>query len=567
MKKIKNESVSPQPIKKIDINSFEYLTKSEINDIYLSDNPNNMKPTNPKKKDQSIDDYIKKNKKNYDILEDNEKFNIDLQKNQIYKTKNGEIIEIIKKLGGGSGGNVFEIILNNQRYAMKISSLNPFRLNEIQVLNLNSNFFIGFEYYEFLRKSEKVLIIMQLGISDMFNYTQNNKLSIDQRKTLIIQFFRSVENYYDHGYIHCDIKLENMLALNGNKTVLADFGSSTTKFIPSNLHQTRHMAPPEMITGREYGNLKVNAKNFIKTKPQLTWFHILKYLYQDKSSDKAAVWSIGMTMFYMLTGVYLVGQNQTAENLVNLIFVYLNYGKSIDYLENIQGFRQSLFYDKFIDDIYIVIKKCLIIDVTQRMSMKEFIGDMEIICTNFLGSNVNNQHPSFQQIKISDHTFKDNNEVLKKCCNLLSGFIFKFNGSLNKDNIDRFANILISMVAVVIQKFTKKLSRYSDVLFNDFFIKRLTLSCMILIQDEYHVEILNYNDMVDNFNDLFGSRYESYELSDILSMNIFIFEIMDTKVVFKNGGTNELVDFSFSKLVYEKNEYDLFFDQIRSYTQ
>jgi len=122
------------------VNSFEKLTRSEINNLQ------NDKPT--LKTEQFIQDYVKEKKiQQHQVLYDDKFFHINLSVPLIFKTKDGDIIEFIKKISAGTYGEVFKILFNGKEHAMKISNLSNFKLNEIQILNLNSKFFIGLKYY------------------------------------------------------------------------------------------------------------------------------------------------------------------------------------------------------------------------------------------------------------------------------------------------------------------------------------------------------------------------------------------------------------------------------------
>jgi len=551
-------------------NDFEFLTKYDIHE--------NNKQSTFNKKNISIQDYAK-NKKitQYNILKDEAILNIDLSIPLIYQTKNGNIIEFVKYLARGSYGEVFQIMFNDKLYAMKILNLGNFRFNELQILNLNSKFFIGLEYYEFLHESQKALIVMNLADSNLENYINNNN-TIDawERIGLLYQFLKSIKTSSDYGYINCDIKPENILVCNKNELFLTDFGLCTPKYIENSVNQSLFMTAPENVCGNEYGG-NSDVIFYINTKPYNERKNIMDYFRQKKSSKQSEIWAIGMTMLFIFNGNYFMNQNSIYENMVNLVELYIKSGESIDYIEKSQYFDRYKTNVKVINDIYLIIKKCLNINATKRPLLPEIIDEMdEALKGNlgFIAQNFSNGFfdkynqsitPTFQEINFDKNIFENYKNLFSKCCIYLTDFMPEIEKDFDFMRIDRFMNVVVSMFIAFVQEFIKKLPKYSDILTNDVFFYRLILSCMVLASNEYNIDIYDTDSLIYLFNNFNSKRNINLDIKSVLTLNIFIFEILDTKVVFKNGGTSEHLNISFRTLLQIDKHGFLFLKEIEKH--
>lgn len=119
-------------------------------------------------------------------------------------------------------------------------------------------------------------IVMELieGITLKEYIAKKGKLSIKEATSIAIQVSMGLEAAHNHGIVHRDVKPQNIIISTDGKVKVTDFGiarAASSNTISSNVMGSVHYSSPEQVRGG----------------------------YSDEKSD---IYSLGITMFEMLTG-------------------------------------------------------------------------------------------------------------------------------------------------------------------------------------------------------------------------------------------------------------------------
>ena len=119
-------------------------------------------------------------------------------------------------------------------------------------------------------------IVMELieGITLKEYISKKGKLSIKEATSIAIQVSMGLEAAHSHGIVHRDVKPQNIIISTDGKVKVTDFGiarAASSNTISSNVMGSVHYSSPEQVRGG----------------------------YSDEKSD---IYSLGITMFEMLTG-------------------------------------------------------------------------------------------------------------------------------------------------------------------------------------------------------------------------------------------------------------------------
>lgn len=137
-----------------------------------------------------------------------------------------------EELGKGSFGTVFRATDdNNNEYAIKFedkSDLKKHLSKEYVIyssLTNSRNFPKTYYYGDY--KNSRILVMQRLGISLKKLYI-NNKFDINIISNIAVQVLYRLQELHDKGWLHQDIKPENILIDNilGQKIYLVDYGTS-----------------------------------------------------------------------------------------------------------------------------------------------------------------------------------------------------------------------------------------------------------------------------------------------------------------------------------------------------
>lgn len=155
----------------------------------------------------------------------------EIELDDIFKKK----YKIYEQLGKGSFGTVYRARdKNNFEYAIKYESLKDvkkhlLRENRIYDSIKGKTFEYNFprKYYYGEHKKERVLVLQKLGKSLKY-YNKKYHFDLETVSNIAVQILYRLENLHSLGWLHQDIKPENILVDNvrGKKLFLVDFGTS-----------------------------------------------------------------------------------------------------------------------------------------------------------------------------------------------------------------------------------------------------------------------------------------------------------------------------------------------------
>lgn len=205
------------------------------------------------------------------------------------------IYKIIKLLGEGEFGKIYLIKnkLTNKLYALKLLKYNNINKNlfnrEVSMLIKlskisNCNIYMSCYYNSFLIKINNqfyygILMDYILGMSlDKFIF--NNKLNRKDIINIGLELLNIVYFLHNHGYVHNDISLRNIMLFN-NKIKLIDFGLSCYTKSTDN----RIKCKKDRLFNLNYASPEI--KNGIYK------YDVNKY---SKTSD---IYSLGLVLYYL----------------------------------------------------------------------------------------------------------------------------------------------------------------------------------------------------------------------------------------------------------------------------
>ena len=203
---------------------------------------------------------------------DNEDHFLIIYVNDIIKSQKAEY-RIIRLLGQGISGQVFEAEANGEGYALKIIKNKPAYLKqatiELKILELLNNEIDKNDQFHLIRIHdyfyfhEHLCIVFELLNENLYEFLQHNHLqgfALCSIRFVTRQILEAVEKLHNANIIHCDLKPENILLKitkssrgEGVSVKVTDFGSACSvghtiyKYI-----QSRYYRAPEVILGLPY---------------------------------------------------------------------------------------------------------------------------------------------------------------------------------------------------------------------------------------------------------------------------------------------------------------------------
>ena len=160
-------------------------------------------------------------------------------------------------LGSGAAGSVFKYTdggkINDETKCIKISMIDFSEksfLNEVKIMetinrvnNLNS----GIKTLQLLGAYETTdaygIIIMERLNGSSLEDKLKGDLSLDDKKSIVISLFNSLQLLNVNGIAHNDLKPDNILVIHNNISVIIDFGES--RFIQGNGIMDQTLDPPK----------------------------------------------------------------------------------------------------------------------------------------------------------------------------------------------------------------------------------------------------------------------------------------------------------------------------------
>lgn len=123
---------------------------------------------------------------------------------------------------------------------------------------------------------------------ECFNTVFSKKSPFDRKERIsfayriIESLLKGLQQMHDLGIVHLDIKLENLLMKSDNQVVIGDFGHSTETPGPTTIGGTILYFSPELVN------------QYFREQDVLN----------DKNAPKSDVWAAGVTLYYLLFGVF-----------------------------------------------------------------------------------------------------------------------------------------------------------------------------------------------------------------------------------------------------------------------
>ena len=187
---------------------------------------------------------------------------------------NSQEYKIIKELGQGAFGKVYQVINNNcnKYYAIKkilLKNLNENQFENIQneakiLSNIESEYIV--KYYDSFKDKDSFNILMEYCENDLKNFineykNKNELLDENIIYNIIKQICLGIKEIHKKNLIHRDLKPENIFINKDYKIKIGDFGISkeldfNNKYAYTSIGTNIYMAP-EMIKGEKY-NEKVD---------------------------------------------------------------------------------------------------------------------------------------------------------------------------------------------------------------------------------------------------------------------------------------------------------------------
>jgi len=311
---------------------------------------------------------------------------------------------ILSKLGEGTYGTVYKINIDGTLYAIKIMP-NDIKegvknLREIDIMSKlkHPNLVPAVQIITSLTDTSNIGIVMPLSDTDLYkqmtiqynhNYKKKNKqennkqqenntenvLNTTQLLKILYDISQGVKYMHDNGYVHLDLKPNNILLNNNNNNITAlitDFGLALTldgdnKQFPFEAVTITHR-PPEILAGsRVY----------------------------SKSTD---IWSLGIIFLEVLSGGKNIFVSYDKKEVIQAIQKYLS-PQNITFLLNsyvIDSDNKNLK-----PDAVRLISQMLSMDPTKRPTIDSILADplFQNIHTNIQNPNI--QHTKNNVIYIS----------------------------------------------------------------------------------------------------------------------------------------------------------------------
>lgn len=251
---------------------------------------------------------------------------------------------VVSQVGSGSYASVYKVMWKrfpNKLFAAKVFHMhdsNDYALynsymNEVDALRKITHSNIIKLHGYFKTENNLYLIMNFCSGGDLHTYVRKNgPLEGDTFNMIAKQVIEAVKECHNKKYVHRDIKPSNLLIDDEGKVILADFGLARYHEDGKPLHR-------------------------IEGSIILLPLEVLTHQYFDPK--KAEIWSLGITLYYLATGVY-PWDAETPEDMVD------------------QMLRHGLAFPKEISkDIQKLIESILINDPEQRPTIESIFEQIE----------------------------------------------------------------------------------------------------------------------------------------------------------------------------------------------
>lgn len=164
-------------------------------------------------------------------------------------------MKIIKHLGSGTYGSVFLVSISGKNHALKVGLninlhsdydsaikvemkiMDILRQNSIQHPHLIKSFPIEFPFGP--------AVLLEIGQETLEDKIKSHSLTFKQKIEIFIAILSAVQFLHDHNIFHCDIKLDNIIFIDGVPK-LVDFGLA---YVKDNLTMISHTQCRKGTTG------------------------------------------------------------------------------------------------------------------------------------------------------------------------------------------------------------------------------------------------------------------------------------------------------------------------------
>jgi dual specificity tyrosine-phosphorylation-regulated kinase 2/3/4 len=221
--------------------------------------------------------------------------------------------EILKMLGDGSFGIAIQCLDHKTQSQVAVKVLRKGKKFEkvgeeevvvLDVLKLADDEDCIVNKFDQFRFRGHFCIVYELLSNDLFDFLKKNNfvgLSSSLIKRIAIQLIISLKHIHSTGYIHCDLKPENIIFKYSNKSSIKiiDFGSACQKNDrPYTYIQSRFYRAPEVILECGY-------------------------------SEKIDIWSLGCILFELYKGSPLFQGNNELDQLCRIVEVVGQFPESM----------------------------------------------------------------------------------------------------------------------------------------------------------------------------------------------------------------------------------------------
>ncbi|KJH50011.1 kinase domain protein [Dictyocaulus viviparus] len=283
-----------------------------------------------------------------------------------------------RKLGSGGSGSVYEIQRedNGITYALKEALLrqngNIYRGEAERLQSLrNAPHIIDLIAYDFTTNEQMLRMVLELGETDLERELklQKGKFDEDTIRTFSLEIAKGIKEMHDHSIIHLDMKLANVMFVNGALKIV-DLGLSATipngvaSFSASDYVIRDFMfgsnRPPEQIVPRSDGTYKLTKKVDI--------WGLGAVVYQMRYGRKPFTDCPENTVSFS-TYIYLTLYK--FHKFTSLLFFILSYTKMVAVLNPNVRLQHDIGADRAMTEF---LEMCTIRDVEKRATIEQLLG-------------------------------------------------------------------------------------------------------------------------------------------------------------------------------------------------
>lgn len=209
-------------------------------------------------------------------------------------------IKCIKEIGIGGFGSIYYVYSTKYKanFAMKKIPKKVFKQNEIDcMMAIDEPHIVRlFEYFMF---EDYVYMIIEYCENDLEKMIENshNGMKNDALKMTIYDICKCIKVCHDHKIAHCDIKPSNFLIDKYGRIKICDFGLSmqfsSSKASIHHFRGTINFMAPELFTINDFNPMKTD------------------------------IWSLGVTMYFVATGIFpFKGRDSIERGVYNEVKVH-----------------------------------------------------------------------------------------------------------------------------------------------------------------------------------------------------------------------------------------------------